>query len=241
MTTDDKIIVHCVWEHNSNDSLIYSSNVIGAFSRGASKEEALKKMPIEIESYFLWTGEIPPSLIKMIITQESATNVSISDADSEVLFETERKDLSIEEYERLKVLVLKSANDFLSLYNSFHDKNQSVLPVRKTFYGTAPRTASEMYLHTKNVNTYYWGEIGLDISNDGTIVENRIRGFEELEARGNFLSGKVYEGSYGEEWSIPKVLRRFLWHDRIHAKAMYRMSIATFGTGVIPNIFKFKL
>ncbi|HPY98445.1 MAG TPA: hypothetical protein PLZ06_05320 [Clostridia bacterium] len=241
MTTDDKIIVHCVWEHNSNDSLIYSSNVIGAFSRGASKEEALKKMPIEIESYFLWTGEIPPSLIKMIITQESATNVSISDADSEVLFETERKDLSIEEYERLKVLVLKSANDFLSLYNSFHDKNQSVLPVRKTFYGTAPRTASEMYLHTKNVNAYYWGEIGLDISNDGTIVENRIRGFEELEARGNFLSGKVYEGSYGEEWSIPKVLRRFLWHDRIHAKAMYRMSIATFGTGVIPNIFKFKL
>jgi len=241
MTTDDKIIVHCVWEHNSNDSLIYSSNVIGAFSRGASKEEALKKMPIEIESYFLWTGEIPPSLIKMIITQESATNVSISDADSEVLFETERKDLSIEEYERLKVLVLKSANDFLSLYNSFHDKNQSVLPVRKTFYGTAPRTASEMYLHTKNVNAYYWGEIGLDISNDGTIVENRIRGFEELEARGNFLSGKVYEGSYGEEWSIPKVLRRFLWHDRIHAKAMYRMSIATFGTGVIPNIFKFIL
>ena len=241
MTTDDKIIVHCVWEHNSNDSLIYSSNVIGAFSRGASKEEALKKMPIEIESYFLWTGEIPPSLIKMIITQESATNVSISDADSEVLFETERKDLSIEEYERLKVLVLKSANDFLSLYNSFHDKNQSVLPVRKTFYGTAPRTASEMYLHTKNVNAYYWGEIGLDVSNDGTIVENRIRGFEELEARGNFLSGKVYEGSYGEEWSIPKVLRRFLWHDRIHAKAMYRMSIATFGTGVIPNIFKFKL
>ncbi len=241
MTTDNKIIVHCVWEHNSNDSLIYSSNVIGAFSRGASKEEALKKMPIEIESYFLWTGEIPPSLIKMIITQESATNVSISDADSEVLFETERKDLSIEEYERLKALVLKSANDFLSLYNSFHDKNQSVLPVRKTFYGTAPRTASEMYLHTKNVNAYYWGEIGLDISNDGTIVENRIRGFEELEARGNFLSGKVYEGSYGEEWSIPKVLRRFLWHDRIHAKAMYRMSIATFGTGVIPNIFKFKL
>ncbi|HNZ50111.1 MAG: hypothetical protein BWY97_00571 [Tenericutes bacterium ADurb.BinA124] len=48
----------------------------------------------------------------MIITQESATNLSISDADSEVLFETEKMDLSVEEYERLKALVLKSANDF---------------------------------------------------------------------------------------------------------------------------------
>ncbi len=88
MTTDDEMIVHCVWEHNKNDSLIYSSNVIGAFTRGASKEEALVKMEREIESYFLWTGEIPPSSIEMIITQESVTNLSISDADSEVLFMT---------------------------------------------------------------------------------------------------------------------------------------------------------
>lgn len=44
-----------------------------------------------------------------------------------------------------------------------------------------------------------------------------------MEARGDYLSGKVYVGSDGEEWSVPKVLRRFLWHDRIHAKAMYRM------------------
>ncbi|MGB4609927.1 MAG: hypothetical protein WBH77_04805 [Saccharofermentanales bacterium] len=53
MTVNDKMIVHCVWEHNKNDSLIYSSNVIGAFTREASKEEALQKMALEIKSYFL--------------------------------------------------------------------------------------------------------------------------------------------------------------------------------------------
>ena len=74
MPTTDKKVVHCVWEHNKNDSLIYSSYVIGAFTRGASKEEALGKMEREIESYFLWMGEIPPSSIEMIITQESVTN-----------------------------------------------------------------------------------------------------------------------------------------------------------------------
>lgn len=196
-------------------------------------------MPMEVNSWFIWAGETPPSSIEAMITQEKVSNLCIKDADSDVLFETEKEDLSIEQYTRLKILVLKSANDFLSLYNSFPDKDQSVLPERKTFYGAVPRTASEMYIHTKNVNAYYWGEIGLDVSNEGTILENRSRGFEALESRGNFLSGKVYDGSYGEQWSIPKVLRRFLWHDRIHARAMYRMGIATFGMGVVLDIFKF--
>lgn len=104
-----------------------------------------------------------------------------------------------------------------------------------------PRTAEEMYQHTKNVNAYYWGEIGVDVDNGGTILENRLRGFETLEANPGFLAGDVVEGSYGEQWSLPKVLRRFLWHDRIHAKAMYRMGVKTFGADVIPNVFCFDL
>lgn len=35
-------------------------------------------------------------------------------------------------------------------------------------------------------------------------------------------------------------LRRFIWHDRIHAKTMYRMAIKTFGPEHIPNVFSFK-
>ena len=241
MTIDNGMLIHCVWEHNGDDSLIYSSNVIGAFTRGTSKEEALKKMPKEIESYYIWAGENPPSSIKTLITQEKQSDLCIKDADSDVLFETEKNDLSIEQYTQLKKLVLKSAEDFLKLYNSFPDKNHSVLSARDTFYGKTPCTASEMYLHTKNVNVYYWGEIDLEVSNDGTILENRQKGFEALESRGNYLSGKVYDGSFGEQWSIPKVLRRFIWHDRIHAKAMYRMGIATFGKGSVPDIYKFGL
>ncbi|NLD52491.1 MAG: hypothetical protein GX650_06315 [Clostridiales bacterium] len=94
MTVSNKMIVRCVWEHNNNDSLIYSSNVIGAYSRGASKEDALRKMPTEIESFFLWEEKLPPLSIETLITQENATDVCISDADSEVLFETERMDLT---------------------------------------------------------------------------------------------------------------------------------------------------
>ena len=162
----------------------------------------------------------------------------ISDADSDVLFEEERKPLSGAEYEELKALALKSAQDFLDLYEAIPDREKSCLPVRMTFYGQVPRTASEMYEHTKNVNDYYFGEIGVETDHEGTIVECRQRGFAMLESQPDFLENIVYPGSYGEEWSLRKVLRRFIWHDRIHAKAMYRMAVKTFGGG-IPDPFHF--
>lgn len=110
----------------------------------------------------------------------------------------------MDEYEVLRDLALKSATDFLRLYESIPDKNASVLPIRKTFYGQVPHTAEEMYLHTKNVNNYYFGEVGIDVDNDGTIFECRKRGFEQLERTPDFLNGRLQEGSYGEMWSVEK-------------------------------------
>ena len=47
-------------------------------------------------------------------------------------------------------------------------------------------------------------------------------------------------GSFDEEWSLRKVLRRFIWHDRIHGKAMYRMAVKTFGQDSVPDVFRFE-
>lgn len=230
--------IRCVWEHNGNDSIVYSDNFVGAYTRGETKDAALRKMAGEIASYLKWKGEAAPDLLETIIVQEKASELAISDADSDVLFEEERKPLSKPEYEELKALALKSAQDFLDLYEAIPDKNKSCLQARKTFYGQVPCTAYEMYEHTKNVNDYYFGEIGVEADHEGTIVECRQRGFSLLEVRPDFLENTVRLGSYEEEWSLRKVLRRFVWHDRIHAKAMYRMAVRTFGGG-IPNVFHF--
>lgn len=156
-----------------------------------------------------------------------------------MLFESECSPLTTEEYEKLKTLALKSAKDFLALYESIPDKNRAASPERKTFYGQVPHTANEMYEHTKNVNAYYFGEIDVGADNDGNIYECRKRGFKALEVKIAFLQNAVIEGSYGEDWSLSKVLRRFIWHDRIHAKAMYRMGVTVFGTENVVNPFLF--
>lgn len=233
--------IRCVWEHNGNDSILYADSFIGAFTRGASKDLAIQKMPSEIKSYLMWKGDLVTDSFEPEIVQEKCSELTISDADSDVLFDKERKELSVSEYEELKALVLKSARDFLSLYEAIPDKNKSCLPVRVTFYGQVPRTAFEMYEHTKNVNDYYFGEIGVATDNKGNIVECRERGFAVLESQPNFLKNIVHLGSYNEEWSLRKVFRRFVWHDRIHAKAMYRMALKMFDPGVVPNIFQFDI
>ena len=235
--------IQCVWEHNENDSLLYAANHIGAFTRGASKEIAISKMQKEIDAYLRWKNGLVPNseILEVEIVQEKSSELQICDADSDVLFEQEKGALSLAEYLELKALALKSAKDFLELYERLPQKEESCLPMRKTFYGQVPRTALEMYEHTKSVNSYYFGEIGIDVDSDGTIYECRKRGFELLERQSDFLKNAVFLGSYEEEWSLRKVLRRFIWHDRIHAKAMYRMAVKTFGEGAVPDVFSFEV
>lgn len=229
----------CIWEHNGGDSLVYSRDFVGAYARGASLGEALGKIPAEILQYLSWAGKPAPDCIEAEIVQEKRSELAICDADSDVIFDSEREPLGATEYAELKALAMKSARDFLALYNAVPDKNKSALPARRSFYGDVPRTALEMYEHTKSVNDYYFTEIGVPAGNEGDIVQCRLRGFELLEGQPGFLGKGVMVGSYDEEWSIAKVLRRFIWHDRIHARAMYRMAIRTFGEGAVPDVFRF--
>ena len=231
--------INCVWEHNGRDTLLYAVDFVGAYTRGETLEAAVRKMQAEICSYLKWCGKKAVTSMDIVIIEEKVSELAICDADSDVLFESEQAPLTTEEYETLKTLALKSAKDFLALFESIPDKNAAAAPERKSFYGPVPRTANEMYEHTKNVNTYYFAEIAVDADHDGNIYECRKRGFESLESSPDFLQNTVRKGSYGEDWSLRKVLRRFIWHDRIHARAMYRMAIKVFGAESIVNPFYF--
>ena len=231
--------IPCFWEHNRGDTLLYAVDLPGAFTRGESLSVAITKMPAEIKSYLAWKGDPVPDPIEIVIAEEKESELDIRDADSDAIFDREKAPLTRDEYEMLKSLALRSAKDFQALYESIPDKDAGLSPLRKTFYGQVPHTAREMYAHTQSVNAYYFGEIGVDADNEGDILSCRKRGFALLRKQEGFLENQVIEGSYGELWSLRKVLRRFLWHDRIHAKAMFRMAEKTFGVGSIPNLFRF--
>lgn len=233
------MFVSCVWEHNGDDTLLYCVDFQGAYSRGSSLQEASEKILAEVRSYCRWAGLDFLADMDVRVVQDAACDLNVSDADSDVIFDSEKLPMTIEEYQNLKALALKSARDFQTLFDSVPDSRRLLSSARRTFYGMVPSSAEEMYLHTKNVNAYYFGEIGVDADNHGDILSCRMRGFDKLEAMPDFLNIPVVDGSYGEQWSLRKMLRRFLWHDRIHAKAMYRRACAAFENVEISNVFFF--
>lgn len=212
-------------EYNHEGALLWAENVPGAFARGDSPEEAEKKFLAEVRKFLQWRdGTAALESMTMRITGRKESSLQICDADSDILLESERLPLTMAEYAAQKALVLRSAADFQRLFDAVPDPLRTDLPERETFYGAVPRTAQEMYLHTNRVSNYYAGELGADFENLPHIRENRALALGKIEALPGFLENRVMEGSYGELWSLRKVLRRFLWHDRIHAKALWRMA-----------------
>lgn len=221
--------IRCVWEHKGEDTILWAADYPGTFARGAGLSEALAKLPEDLKAWADWTGQGVPEETEPVIVAQIESGLDVRDADADALLDAEREPLERAEYERLRDMALRSAEQFLRLYESVPDPDRSANPVRQTFYGAVPRTAREMYEHTKNVNAYYFGELGVEADNEGDIVDCRRRGFEALEKQPDFLKNPVYEGSWDEDWTLRKLLRRFIWHDRLHARAMVRMAKRTFG------------
>lgn len=232
--------LYAVCEYNDGGYLLYARDYPGAFARGQTENEALSKFGGELRSYLRWSGLEKPSWDdpEVEIVQRKESELQICLADSDVLFDAERKDLTEEEYQQLKLLVLKSARDFRRIFESIPNPDISGRPRRTCFYGPIPRTPREMYAHTNNTTAYYTAAFGLSTENVPDIYVNRMCALSELEDLPNFLSGRVYTAPDGEEWTLRKVLRRFLWHDRIHARAMWRTASALWGDA-IANPFYF--
>ena len=224
-------LLRAVLEYNAEGALLYSEDTPGAFARGETEAAARIKLPEAVARFRLWSGDEPVGPRPQIeIVQRHHTGLCVKDADSEVIFDSERLPMTCAEYERMRGLVVRSAQDFDRLYRSLPDAEVTDLPPRPTFYGGGrPRTGREMYEHTNCVTAYYLGEIGLEWETLPDLVENRRKALDALEKLPGFLDAPAREGSYGEWWSLRKAMRRFLWHDRLHARAMYRMAKRIWG------------
>ncbi|MBQ9959606.1 MAG: hypothetical protein IJP01_04545, partial [Oscillospiraceae bacterium] len=221
--------IHVIAQHNDKGYIVFSERFPGAYGRGENRLDALKKLLMDVVRYAAWQGwplsEDEHMPIKVV--EDVETTLAVEDADNDVLFESEKAPLTEAEYAQLKYTALRSAADLTALYESIAAKDATTLPERDTFYGKRPRTAREMFSHVANVNSYYFGCVGVDAENSSELLAARMAGFAALEQQEDFLQNRVFtQEDTGEQWTVRKLLRRFIWHDRIHAKAMWRMANA---------------
>ena len=234
--------IEVIAEYNEKGAMLWADSYPGAYSRGETVSMALEKFPKALSEYAEWAHGAPlPHLAEsdFVVTHAYQTDLRVDDADSDVLFPSERLPMDMTEYTQKKQLCIRSAQDFEKLVASIPQKDRALRKSRRTFYGKIPCSAREMAEHTNRVMEYYAHAVGIPFENEGGLLENRKRLFRAIESMPDFLAPRVNTDSDGELWTLKKLMRRILWHDRIHAHALYRLAITFWQKERIANPFRF--
>ena len=234
--------IEVIAEYNEKGAMLWADAYPGAYSRGEPVSMALEKFPKALSEYAEWAHGAPmPNLAEsdFVVTHAYQTDLHVDDADSDVLFPSERLPMDMTEYTQKKQLCIRSAMDFEKLYVSIPQKDRALRKSRRTFYGKIPCSAREMTEHTNNTLEYYADAFGVPFETEGGFVEDRKRFFSAIESMPDFLAPRVFTARDGELWTLKKFLRRILWHDRIHAHALYRLAITFWSKDRIANPFCF--
>ncbi len=227
-------------EYNENGVQVFAEDYPGAYARGETKEEALQKLPHALADYRAWSGQgTTEPAVPFRILEEVKSTAFVEEGDTNILFASERLPMDMTEYTQKKALCIRSARDLAALFASVPQKDRALVKSRKTFYGRIPQTSREMYRHVDEMVRRYAESAGIVFEPGADLVESRMRLFAALEAGPHFLEAHVRTAPDGELWTNKKLLRRILWHDRIHAHAMYRKAITFWQKERIENPFRF--
>jgi hypothetical protein len=235
--------IEVIAEYSDRGAMLWADSYPGAYSRGETVSKALEKFPKALSEYAAWAYGAPlPNLAEsdFVVTHAYQTDLRVDDADSDVLFPSERLPMDMAEYTQKKQLCIRSAQDFEKLVASIPQRDRALRKSRRTFYGKIPCSAREMAEHTNNTLEYYADAIGVPFENEGGLLENRKRLFRAIESTPDFLAPRVFTARDGEMWTLKKLLRRLIWHDRIHAHALWRRAITFWDRDRIADPFRFE-
>lgn len=198
----------------------------GAFVRGPTESEAISKVQKEADCYLRWTGRQAKPSLNIKVVQRHTCKLMVEDADCEILLASDRGPVTNREFKALVELANYSGQTLTELYDSAQLKDWvDEARIRPTFYGANKKTIGEIFDHVRRTQFYYLSRSGVPFTENEADPFMKIREFSmRLLSRlyRENTNSKVYTVD-NEEWTIKKILRRFIWHDRIHGKAIVRI------------------
>lgn len=215
--------MNIVYETNGLGFLGWITDLPGAYLRGATIEEARAKIGRETADYSAWLG-IPADTPDGLSESVRKSGLHVEDADSDIIFESEKTDFpDMEEFEYWRALVLVSGARAEEAYADCGHRDVPDPRLRRaTFYGDAYPTVRTQFAHIVNVQNYYLAQIGVLMKTGDSLEDSRPEFAEQLRAKYLAEGNRLYS-SDAEEWTIRKIIRRIIWHDRIHTRAMRRI------------------
>ena len=231
-------LVDIEFETNGSGWIGYVAALPGAFVRGRSESECLSKVDKEIRRYSLWLGLTPPSSHRISVSKVRRSELHVEDADNEILLEQDREALSNSAFEDWCQIASFSGVCFQQLYDAATLREwRDPARVRKTFYGECPSSIQDVYQHVDRVQGFYQQCLGLDSAFESrTFVERRGECLQRIGDLYGNESAATVRCVDGEEWTNAKALRRYIWHDQIHAKSIVRTLQRQSAEGLIDEV-----
>lgn len=232
-----------VLEYNDKGVTLWSLRYPGAFARGETAAEAVRKLPAACRRYRLW-AKLPIEADaagdeQVRCTRKIKVDAPVEEGFTAALFPEEKLALDMARYTSLKTLCLISARDLEALFASIPQKDRALLKSRRTVYGKVPVTAREMLSHVIEAQRTWSTLFGVNLGESQGLLADRKRLFAGLERQPGYLDGRLVTGPDGELWTLRKLLRRLLWHDALHGRALYRKAVTFWQKERIKNPFGF--
>jgi predicted RNase H-like HicB family nuclease/uncharacterized damage-inducible protein DinB len=202
-------------------TMIHIPQLPGCIVRAASENLAIDRVEDAIHQHIAWqkTHAIAPGVFSenlQIVIKDRFKGDAASGAGSRVaLLPGDR--LPIDEHELLSQLNFMQASraDLLDLVRGISDEDMQYAPTPKAI------TICEILRHMAGAEQWYLARLGLisRCAPQKTPIQRlqlvREKAYQYLSAYDLSLSGEVIEKA-GESWTLRKVLRRFLEHERQH-------------------------
>ena len=185
--------------------LIWAAQCPSAFARGATENEALAKLPGDVRRFLRWAGE--PGGHHRHAGRAIESGLHTEDADSDLLLEADCAPMTEADYAAAKLLVLRSARDFCTLFGEHRTRISRPAPAHESFYGPCRARRARCMTITNHTTAYYMAAFGIPFENMPDLYANRLQALAEIEDREELLTGRICTAPDGERWTLRKLLR----------------------------------
>jgi predicted RNase H-like HicB family nuclease len=212
-------------EHGSDGScLAWVHELPGCFTRGASRGDALAKLPRAIDGFSAWlrtAGEIAESKGTDFVVVEEVESVVATAEDTEALVGADRAPLTVDDWSAIERWLARSRADLLQEL----ERNADRLDARP---GGSGRNLREELVHIALVELMYvaWTfDLQSTTGLRGLLAWTRRVAVARMRELAEHDDGTVTYAAWAgapraEEWTARKAARRLVWHERLHMPSL---------------------
>lgn len=224
---------------------IFIQELPGCYSRSPTLDEAVAKAPLKIREFLDWLRGQGEDIaesdydIETEISEIVRGNWPVNLGDSQALFKADLRPLERKEVERCIRFIRYAREDFMNLYSSTPKDAKEWKPDQ-----TTPRNIKRIAEHVADVDLFYlerlrarrsmdWPLGFLEASNELAIMRLSNLSEDEMNCTVSQHNPGGWTGTTEPEgWTARKVLRRFVWHERLHtatARKLLRLYLDRMG------------